>query len=122
MDESLCKLVKKKVSKEKTSRFTGFGGESLQISKKKKEGKEKLSRFAVLGRESLQNKVFSRLSLHPIHVLVEWVALAFTSRDPVCGKNKVLVKLFQKLVVSKGKAFGRHVTLAAGLGNRLCVA
>ena len=87
LDESLCKLVKKKVSKEKTSRF------------------------AVFGRESLQNKVFSRLSLHPIHVLVEWVALAFTSRDPVCGKNKVLVKLFQKLVVSKGKAVGRQVTL-----------
>ena len=58
--------IEKKVSKEKTSRFAGFGRESLQ--------------------------------------------------------NKVLVKLFQKLVVSKGKAFGRQVTLVAGRENRLCVA
>ena len=80
-----------------------LGWEPLQISKKKKEGKEKLSRFAVLGRESLQNKVFSRLSLHPIHVLVEWVALAFTSRDPVCGKIKFWSSFFKSLWFPKAK-------------------
>ena len=45
----------------------------------------------------------------------------FNLRDQFV-KIKVLVKLFQKLVVSKGKAFGRHVTLLLCSYNWLCVA
>ena len=75
----------------------------------------------MLGREPLQNKVFGRLSLHPIHVLVEWVALAFTSRDQV-SISEVSLPFQKEAGVQRAAPAGRHVTLAAGLGNRLCVA
>ena len=64
-----------------------------------------LSPHPIRGRLSL-HPIRGRLSLHPIHVLAGRVARAFTSRHRV-PRSKVLVKLFQKLVVSKGKAFGR---------------
>ena len=56
---------------------------------------------------------------------IGWVSgLGFYLAEPRLSeeKIKVLVKLFQKLVVSKGKAFGRHVTLLLCLYNWLCVA
>ena len=66
-----------------------------------------------------------RLSLHPIHggmmprpihVLVGWGTLIFTSRHPVCGKeNKVFAHLFQKVAVSEDGVFGRTLRRAKHL-------
>ncbi len=56
-----------------------------------------------------KNKVFvhlfqkGRLSLHPIHVLVGWMTLAFTSRHPAFAKAKFSSTFFKRWQVSSGQ-------------------
>ena len=64
--------------------------------------------FCELGVNVLSQIACLRLRSHPIHVLAGWEPSFLPRGTELVGcKNKVLVKLFQKLVVSKGKAFGR---------------
>ena len=56
-----------------------------------------------------KNKVFvhlfqkGRLSLHPIHVLVGWMTLAFTSRHPAFAKARFSSTFFKRWRVSSGQ-------------------
>ena len=62
-----------------------------------------------------------RLSLHAIHVSAGWVAWASTSRHRDSA-NQVSLPFQKEAGVQRAAPASRHVTLAAGWENRLCVA